>query len=160
MGAFAIVHLPLDLSRRSAGASVALDVVETFPGTRNATLNAGSGTVSFEMQFPGNLSALVARLQSSLIPVGARADVSVPVLNLVPDIIGSDPALLQRRLEDGPEVWDVQFEPSAYVSAPRLNGDRIEASIVPSSSSMHELYDALLTLGLVAHEAALSSHGV
>lgn len=160
MGAFAVVNLPLDLSRRSAAANVAFDLVDTFPGTRNVALDAGAGTVSFEMQFPGNLSGLIARLRTSLIPVGERAEVSVPVVNLAPEIVGTDPGAFARRLEEGPEVWDAQFERGSYVAAPRLNGDRVEATIVAGSSAMHELYDALLTLGLVAHDAALPALGV
>jgi hypothetical protein len=154
MGAFAVVRMPVDLTRRSAAGSVAQDVVETFPGTRNVTLDSGAGTVSFEMQFPGNLSGLIARLKSSLIPVGERADVSLPVHNLVPEILAGDGEKLIRRLEEGPEVWDVAFEPGRYVLEARINGDCVEASIVPSSNSMHELYDALLTLGIVASDGA------
>lgn len=157
MGAFAVVNLPLDLSRRSASAAVAVDLVESFPGTRNVALDAATARVSFEMQFPGNLSGLIARLRSSLIPSGDRADVSVPVTSLVADTV--DPALVEQRLTEGPEVWDAQFDRGHYVSTPRLVGDRVEASIVPSSASMHELYDALLTLGLVAHDGA-SAGGV
>lgn len=160
MGAFAAVRMPLDLSKRSAASSIALDIVETFPGTRNVSLDSGSGTVSFEIQFPGNLSELVSRLRARSIPIGERAQVSVPVRNLAPEILGADPDLLRRRLEEGPEVWDVQFERGQYVFDGRASGDRIEASIVPSSSSMHELYDSLLTLGIVAQEAAGPPRGV
>lgn len=160
MGAFAHVTMPLDLSRRSAAAIVAAGLVETFPGTRNVALDAGAQTVSFEMQFPGNLSDLISRLQSNSIPIGARAEVSIPVRNLAPEIGGADPQTFAHRLAEGPEVWDAQFDRGRYVFAAQLNGDRVEASIAPSSTSMHELYDALLTLGFVAFDGGPSSLGV
>lgn len=160
MGAFAVVSLPLDLSRGSGASIVATAIVETFPGTRAVTLDA-AGTVSFELQFPGNLSELVNRLSANGIAVGERGTVSVPVANLAPSILGDDPGLFARRMDEGPEVWDAQFARGRYISDTRLNGDRVEATIVPGSAAMHELYDALLTLGLVVHGAAEpSSPGV
>ena len=154
MAAFAVVTMPLDLSRRSAAASIALDLVETFPGTRNVRFDPSAAAVTFELQFPGNLSELVARLRANSILAGERAGVAVPVLNLAPEILAGDPDLAARRLNEGPEVWDAQFDRAAYVDAAHVNGDVVEASIVPCTSAMHELYDALLTLGLVAHGAA------
>jgi hypothetical protein len=152
MGAFAAIRLPLDLSRRSGSAAIATNVIARFPGTQNVALDADSGSATFEMQFPGNLSELVARLRSSLIFPGDRADVSVPVKNLLaPD--GPDAATFEHRLLEGPEVWDAEFDRGEFVESPRLVGDRVEASIVPRSSAMHQLYDALLSLALVAADA-------
>jgi anti-sigma factor RsiW len=148
MGAFAVVTMPVDLSRGGAAAA-AQDIVETFPGTRNVALDAGAGTVRFEMIFPGNLSALITRLRSNSVPVGQSASVSLPVKNLAPEILAADPDRLKRNLSEGPPIWDVEFARGEYVLEAHMTGDRVEASIVPSSKSLHELYDALLNLGIV-----------
>ncbi|MDP9025471.1 MAG: hypothetical protein M3N13_08865, partial [Candidatus Eremiobacteraeota bacterium] len=70
MGTFATIRMPLDLTRRSGADIIARMVVETFAGTRNVELDAAAGAVTFEMHFPGNLSALVRQLHGKLIPTG------------------------------------------------------------------------------------------
>jgi hypothetical protein len=149
LGAFALVNMQVDLSRCNGAANVAQEVVETFAGTRNAAVDAGAQSVSFEIQFPGNLSALVARLRSNSIPVGDHADVTLPIRRLVPT--SGDEEFVRRTLAEGPEIWDVQFERGHYVSDARLDGDRVIASVVPSTNSMHQLYDSLLKLGIVVN---------
>ena len=155
MAAFATVKIPVDLTRCQDAAAVALAVVENYPGTRHAVLDAASGTVSFELIFPGNVSGLVRRLTNSLIPVGERASVTLPVRSLAPELISGGPGIVAERLREGAEVWDVAFERGHWVLDARLNGGQVEASIVPTSNAMHQIYDALLTLGLVAHDAPL-----
>ena len=149
MGAYATIRMPLDLSQRNA-AAIAQRVVDDFPGTRNVTLDGASSTVAFDIQFPGNLTALADRLRSSKVPVGETASVSVPFRSCAAEPL--DPAEVVHRLTEGPEVWDVQFSRGRYVLDARVNGGRLEASIVPSTNSMHELYDALLSLGAVVGE--------
>lgn len=152
MGSFALVSIPVDLSRRKAAAEVALDVVATFPGTRNATID-DAGVLSFEMQFPGNLSALVVRLQSCLVPVGSQATLSMPVRRIGP-ACDADSAYQSSVLEAGPEISDVQFPRGEYVLSATIKNDALEAAIVPSTRSMHHLYDALLRLRLLADSAS------
>jgi hypothetical protein len=154
LGAFAILKIPLDLSRRSAAAGVAAGVIGTYPGTRNVELDSATGVVSFEMAFPGNLSGLVRALDSSKVPVGDHVDVTIPVRNIAPEILRQEADVVQERLLEGPEVLDPEFRRGRYVLDARVNGDIVEASVVPSSKSMHELYDSLLTLGLVANDEA------
>jgi hypothetical protein len=153
MAAFASLRIPLDLTHCNDAASVALAIVEGFPGTRNAAVDAGSSMVSFDLIFPGNVSGLVRRLGSKSIPVGERADVTLPVRSLAPELIAGGPGVVAERLREGAEVWDVAFERGHWVLDARLNGGQVEASIVPSSNAMHQIYDALLTLGLVANDA-------
>jgi len=148
MGSFALVSMPLDLSAHDA-ARTAREIVEEFPGTQHVVLDAAAGSVTFEIQFPGNLSALVARLKASEIPVGESAHVKLPVVSLAPKTL-EDADYVRRTLEEGPEIWDVSFLRGRYVLDAHLDGDSVEASILPSSNSMHQLYDALLKLGIVA----------
>jgi hypothetical protein len=161
MAAFATVRMPLDLTRCQDAAGVALSVVTNYPGTRHASLDETSSTVSFELIFPGNVSGLVRRLSNSLIPVGERADVTLDVRSLAPDLTAGGPGMVAERLREGAEVWDVAFERGHWVHDARLNGGQVEASIVPTSNAMHQIYDALLSLGLVAKDAvpASASHG-
>jgi hypothetical protein len=150
MAAFATVRMTVDLAG-SGKAELARDVVETFPGTRAVAVDALGGTLDFELQFPGNLSALVRRLRESAIAVASPASVTLPVVALVPELV-ADPQAVAERLVEGPEVWDVAFARGTYVLAGRFTGDRVEASVQPRSESMHELYDAMLSVGLVASD--------
>jgi hypothetical protein len=153
MGAYATITIPVDVSARGA-AAVAQRVVEDFPGTRNVSLDAANGKIAFELQFPGNLSALAGRLRGALIQIGDHVDVSFPFRVCTPEAL--DPSLVVQRLTEGPEVWDVQFPRGRYVLDARVNGGRVEASVVPSTSSMHELYDALLSVGALVDEESPS----
>jgi hypothetical protein len=158
MGVFAAVSLPLAPARRAGAYDIARDIVQTYPGTRNVALDDASGVVTFELHFPGNLSGLVQRLGNRSIAVGDRAGVSVPVTSLVPERITSDIAAAQRVV-DGPDVWDAQFPRGSYVLSARLTQGRVEASIEPRTEAMHQIYDSLLSLGLVVQEAGTPLNG-
>jgi hypothetical protein len=157
MGAFATLTLPVDLTRRHNAAEAACSIVETFPGTRNVVLDETAGTLTFDLHFPGNLSGLVRRLLDGLIPSGEHATVSLPVESLVPELIAGGPAVVEARVVEGAEVWDVAFARGHWVRAAKLDGDRLEADIVAHSNAMHQIYDAMLTLGLVANTPALAA---
>ncbi len=152
MGAFAAITIPLDLTRRGGAEVIALDIVETFPGTRNVSLDRAAGTIRFELHFPGNLGALARRLRSAKVPVGERAEVSVPIERLAPELLAGGPDHAAERMLEGTEVWDVQFERGRYIDRARINGDRVEATIQPNSMAMHQMYDTMLSLGLVASD--------
>jgi hypothetical protein len=157
MGAFATLTMPVDLTRRSNAADVVRTIVSTYPGTRSVALDEVAGSVTFELHFPGNVSGLVRRLAAGLIPVGARAKVSLPVESLVPELIAGGPGTIEARVVEGAEVWDVAFARGHYVDSATLTGDRLEATIVPHSNAMHQIYDALLSLGLVANDQVLAA---
>jgi len=150
MGAFAAVRLPVDLTRKSGAEHIVNLVLNQFAGTRNVEIDKAAGTVNFEIHFPGNLSNLVGRLMRRGIAVGERANVSIPVKPFPG--LGAPTENVPHRLEEGAEVWDVQFAPGRYVFDAHYDGNRVEASIVPSTNSMHEIYDALLTLRLMAQD--------
>ena len=152
MGAFATVKMPVDLTRRHNAAEAALSIVATFPGTRNVALDEAAGTVTFDLHFPGNMNRLVRRLHDGLVPVGERAAVSLPIESLVTEPIAGGPAAVAARVVEGAEVWDVAFARGHWVESARLDGDRLEAAIVPHSNAMHQIYDALLNLGLVVND--------
>lgn len=150
MSAFAAVKLTVDLGRRRGAAFHAHGIVERFAGTRNVSVDSASGELGFELIFPGNLSALVQQLDGDLIPVAGRADVSFPVRSFTGAPLADGPAEVDQRLVEGAPVWDAQFARGRYVLSARLNERRVEAAIVPGTKAMHELYDALLSLGLMA----------
>jgi hypothetical protein len=151
MGAFAAVSLPVDLTRKSGAEQIVLTVLNQFAGTRNVALDKAAGTVNFEIHFPGNLSNLVGRLMRRGIAVGERAAVSIPVKPFAPGL-GMPADEVKHTLENGPEVWDVQFHPGPYVLAAEMENGRVNASIVPSTHSMHEIYDVLLGLRYMAQD--------
>jgi hypothetical protein len=157
MNIYATFRLPLDLTRRTGAAAIAENIVATFPGTRSVALDA-NGTVTFEMMFPGALSALMQRLDDALIPGASRADVSLPVNRLVPERLPADGAAFTRALVAGPEVWDPAFKKGKYVLDGRLDGDTVVATVLTSTQAMHELYDTLLALGLVVADPAKVLH--
>jgi hypothetical protein len=157
VGTFATVTLPVDLTKCRGAAAIAYEAVATYPGTRAIAVDEQAATVAFELHFPGNLSGLVKRLRANQIPVGERARISLPVRSLAPELIADGPAAVAERLESGTEVWDVQFPRGRYVFDARMEGDRIEASIAPSTSGMHQIYDALLSLALVADGPVLAA---
>jgi hypothetical protein len=157
MGAFATVTMPVDLTHRHNAAEAAQAIVAGFPGTRNVALDETAGALVFDLHFPGNLSGLVRRLLDGLIPVGAQATVSLPVRSLVPELVAGDPAAVGARVVEGAEVWDVAFARGHYVEAARLDAGRVVATIVPESNAMHQIYDSLLTLGLVASDLQLAA---
>jgi hypothetical protein len=151
MSAFAGVKIQVDLTRRGGAAFAVQETAENFAGTRNVVVDASAGELRFDLQFPGNLSALVRQLQAASVPVGPQAEVSVPIRSLV-DAEASDAAAVAAHVAGGVEVWDPQFPRGDYVFAARVAGDHLEASVEPSTSGMHAIYDALLTLGLVAQD--------
>jgi hypothetical protein len=154
MGAYATVTLPLVSALPKGLDLIAQDVVATFPGTRSVAIDAAGTTLTFELHFPGNLSALVMRLANSRIGVGARATVSVPAHNLAPELIAAA-ADVTERLNEGSEVWDPQFTRAAYVTDASFVDGRVHASIVPKTEAMHQLYDSMFVLGLTASDGAL-----
>jgi hypothetical protein len=154
MGAFVEVTLPVNPSQPGEAGAAALGIVEGFPGTRGAQLDGASGAVRFQFQFPGNLSGLVDRLRSNRIGVGDRANVSLRVRTIAHAAEAPPSGEIVDRLTQGAEVWDVQFDRGRYVSEAEISGDRIDATIVPSTLSMHQIFDALLSLGLVVQTNA------
>ncbi len=147
--AFATLKLPVDLTRCHNAASIARSIVEDYPGTRHVALDETASVVSFDLLFPGNVSGLVRRLASNLIPVGDAVSVSLPLRILAPERMG-DAAAVGEHVVEGAEIWDVAFPRGEWVLAAELVGDRLEASIVPDSHGMHQIYDSLLTVGVVA----------
>jgi hypothetical protein len=157
MGAYATLTMPLDLTHRHDAPAAALSVIAGFPGTGAVALDAAASTVTFELHFPGNLSRLVRTLNDHGILVGEAAQVSVPVESLVPELIADGPALVAERVVHGTHVWDVAFARGAYVSAAGLENGRVTATIVPHSNAMHQIYDALLSLGVVVNDLELAA---
>jgi hypothetical protein len=155
---FVAVSLQVDLSRRSGAAAMALECIECFPGTRNASLTE-NGTAMFEMIFPGNLSALVSRLAWNLVPAHGEARVRLPVHAVDPATL-DDRERVAKAMEEGPEIWDVQFTRGHYVHQATVEGHVVEATIAPSTNSMHHLYDSLLRLGIFAGAEVPAAQGV
>jgi hypothetical protein len=158
MGCFAAISMQVDLSRRSSAADVARDVLETFPGSRNAALDAGSGAASLEVQFPGNLSALAARMRSLMVPISGNVKMRVPIFNVAE--ARADVDTIRKTMEEGPEIWDVQFVRDHYVEGASVDGDWVEATIVPSTNAVHHIYDALMRIGLLAAAKAPGFRGL
>lgn len=153
MGCYAHFSTNIDLSRRNAAGAVALEVLAAFPGTRNVTV-ADDGVATFEMQFPGNLSALNARLRSCHVPISGAVRVRIPVVAATAEAGSASSDHIARELMSGPEIWDVQFVRGAYVVDASAGDGYVEASVIPSNNAMHQLYDSLLHLRLFAQQAA------
>ncbi len=149
MGAFASVTLPLVIGLAPGASAVAQQVVADFPGTRNVALDATGTSITFELHFPGNLSALVSRLANNRIGVGTTATISVPTLSLAPELLASADAV-HERLNEGAEVWDPEFTRGSYVSSASLIDGHVVATILPNTEAVHQVYDSMLVLGLTA----------
>ena len=149
MGSFAVISLQVDLSRRSMAA-------ELPPSSSRRSRGLGTSfstlrPVRFRSRcfFRETSAHIVARLRSNLIPTGDSAKVSLPVRRLVSEP-SEDAERVKQTLEEGPEIWDVEFRRGHYVLDASMSGDVLEATVVPSSNSMHQIYDSLLHLGIVA----------
>jgi hypothetical protein len=151
--------MPVDLTKRRGAAAIAYTLVDQFPGTRNTALDDAASLVRFELHFPGNLSGLVRKLADNAIAVGESATVTLPVQSLAPELIAAGAGVVGERLEEGTEVWDVAFDRGHYVLDASMAGDHIEATIVPSTLAMHQIYDGLLSLGLVASDPVAVAAG-
>jgi len=158
MGGFAAVIMPLAPGNWTGAAALAHDIVASYPGTRNTALDAASGVLTFELHFPGNLSGIVRRLADRRIAIADTVQVSIAVASLVPEPVAS-PGASDERLLHGAEVWDPEFARGAYVKSAHVAGGRVEATIEPSSEAMHQLYDSMLTLAIVASDAPQTTVG-
>jgi hypothetical protein len=158
MGGFAAVIMPLGSGNWTGSAELARDIVATFPGTRNTALDAASGVLTFELHFPGNLSGIVRRLADRRIAIADTVKVSIAVASLVSEPVAS-PEAVDERLLHGAEVWDPEFARGSYVVSAHLAGGRVEATIQPSSEAMHQLYDSMLTLAIVASDMPQATAG-
>jgi len=150
MSVFAALKIPVDLTRRRGAALKALEILQSFPGARNLAVDGAAQTLSLELHFPGNLTALVDDLLGSLIPVGAKVEVTVPLATPP-----ADAAALEERLLEGNEVWDVAFPRDRYVYEAHVSPSGVTATIVPSTGAMHEIYDVLLGFNLLSHGGSI-----
>ena len=150
---FARITLHVDLSRRPEAALVAEEIVSTFAGTRNTSI-AGD-VVTCELQFPGNLSALAARLQSNNVPIQGSVAVRIPIRRAVP-AKADDAEALRMTLIEGPEIWDPEFHIGNYVVDAGVEAEAVTATVHPTTHAMHQLYDALLHKGIFSDDRATS----
>jgi hypothetical protein len=83
----------------------------------------------------------------------------VPIESLAPELTAGGPAVIADRLLEGAHVWDVAFPRGSHVTAARVEGDTVVATIVPDSNGMHQIYDALLSLGVVVNDQVFAPRG-
>jgi hypothetical protein len=138
MGAFATVTIPLDLSQPAAAAA-ALAEAETSAGSTDWSATADALTV--KMQMPGNVKALVGRLEDAGFTRPTAVSVSVPIRSLaIPDLVPNVQHLLTTLNESG-EVTDA-----------RIEGDAVIATMGPRWTGLYRIFHALLHEGLIAQD--------
>ena len=140
MGAFAALTIPLDLSRPGAG-TLALAAAQSSAGSTDARIDAARGELNMQLQLPGNITSLMGRLASAgfVIPLGIG--VSVPVRSLGAPGLVPDVSHMIADLEASGHVRDV-----------RIAGDRLTATIGPSSKGLYAIYIGLIHSGLMAQD--------
>lgn len=156
MGAWITIGMSVDLSARPGTAGKLAELVDATAGTADVVADATQNTLTFRMQYPGNLSAIVKRMRQMELVVPSTVEIALPVRSLaIPgkvtvaeDVLhelNEPPSLIPRTdstpLTTGEGIMDARFE----------NGN-LHASIVPTSASIRLIWDVLLEHGLMAQD--------
>jgi hypothetical protein len=129
MGALATLTIPLSL-KTSNDRYDATQILETVAGSEGLSFNDSSATLN--LQFPGNVSSIIKKLAGK---------VSVPMRSLaIPDKPANPAAMLS-------EVGE-----SSAISNAHFNGDRFEATVVPSTNTMLLIYESAVKAGLIPQD--------
>ena len=140
MGAFATLRIPLQASGRATG-QLAADTVYRSAGTWAPSWDAQSSVLSLQIQFPGNITAMIGRLASKGFAIPPQIEISLPLRSIAaPDVVTDSAHFLQLLAAD-PKIFDA-----------RLEGDRVVAQIVPDTYAAHAIWDHCLEVGLMPQD--------
>ena len=140
MGAFAALTIPLDLSRPGAG-TLALAAAQSSSGSADARVDAARGELNMQLQLPGNITSLMGRLASAGFVIPLSIGVSLPVRSLgIPDFVPD----VDHMIAD--------LQATGHVRDVRIAGDRLTATIGPSSKGLYAIYIGLIHSGLMAQD--------
>ena len=136
MAASASLTIPMTLG----GPTAALDartIFERTPGLLRHEFDAAGANATVQFEFPGNVDALMSRLQAKRLARGRTATISVPVVNLTGRTI--DPERLIASLNASPAVSNASFD-----------GSTVSATIVAATNAVRYMYEEIIVAGLMA----------
>jgi hypothetical protein len=140
MGAMATLRIPLG-TQDAAGARLACETAYLACGTWAPAWDARASELSVQIQFPGNITALVGKLTHEGFDVPARIGISLPLRSIAsPDTV-TDSVLFLQLLASDPSIFE-----------PRLEGDRVIAQIKPNTYAAHAIYDHCIEVGLMPQD--------
>jgi len=140
MGAYAALTIPLNLSRPGSS-TLALAAAQSSTGSQGAQVDTAGGALHLELQLPGNIKSLMDRLAAAGFAIPMAISVSVPVKSL--GIPGKTPDVA-HMIEEMHATGDVHNA--------QMSGDRLTATIGPSSKGLYAIYIGLIHAGLMAQD--------
>ncbi len=156
MGAWITISMSVDLTSRPGSARELAELVESTAGTVDVVANATTNTLSFRMQYPGNLTAIMKRMAAIGLTLPATADIILPVRSLAIPELRTDAAHVAAILNGGPTTIP------RMDTGPLVNGEGImdarfvdgnlHATIVPTSMTLQTIWDVLCENGLTAQD--------
>ncbi|GAC1421108.1 MAG: hypothetical protein NVSMB5_14050 [Candidatus Velthaea sp.] len=140
MGAFAALTIPLDLSRPGSG-TLALAAAQSSAGSTGIRIDAARRELHMQLQLPGNITSLMGRLASAGFAIPPSIRVTVPVRSLG----------IPEKETDVAHMID-EMHATGHVRNAAIEGDRLTASIGPSSKGLYAIYINLIHSGLMAQD--------
>jgi hypothetical protein len=138
MGAYATLTIPLRITTTNERYD-AREVLENIAGGLPPAMTDTEAVVSLQM--PGNLDSLFHKLAAKGVLGRGPVRVSIPMRSL---------AIPERR-SSGDDLLEL-LRDSPAISGPLFNGDRLEATIVPSTGVMRFIYEQALRSGLIPQD--------
>lgn len=140
MGAFATLRIPL-APLGPADAVRACDAAYRSAGTWNPSWDAAGSALSVQMQFPGNITAMAAKIAAAGFDLPALIEITVPLRSIAdPDEPSDGVRFLELLASD------------ARIVAPRLTADGVTAQIAPDTYAAHAIFDHCLEVGLMPQD--------
>jgi len=135
MAASASLTIPISVTTPAQ----AFDVQKIFtstPGTEDIVIDAAGGKVTLGFQFPGNIDALVGRLNSRGLLASKTITVSIPVQNISGRTI--DSVTLLAHLNHSP-----------VISGAAYDGHHVTATILAATNAFRFVYEEIIISGLM-----------
>ncbi len=156
MGAWISISMSIDLTSRPGSAARLAELIESTAGTVDVMANATTNTLTFRMQYPGNLTAIMHRIKAIGLVMPQSADVVLPVRSLAIPELKSD-AITVAAILNGPPTAIPRMDTGPLVSGEGISNARfvdgnLHATIVPTSMTLQTIWDVLLENGLTVQD--------
>jgi len=109
---------------------------EATAGLKGLSLDVARGMATIQLEFPGNIDALMRRLAGKRLTHAATISIAVPVQNLSGRII--DPTNLLHALNASPAITNARYD-----------GKTVTATIVAATNSVRYMYEEIIIAGLM-----------
>jgi hypothetical protein len=111
-------------------------IFDSTPGTENIAVDAAGGKATMLFQFPGNIDAMIGKLQRRGLLASTTIELSVPVANLS-----------GRTVDPTAFIGDLNHSPT--ISGASFDGHIVSANILAATNAMRFLYEEIINFGLM-----------